>query len=536
MLLKRRAFDTPDVRSLSASANPLRVLLVEDSAADAELLIGELSRGGYQVVLERVDNAEAMRHALGREQWHIVLSDYSMPQFSAPEALAILRECSPELPFIIVSGTVDEEIAVASLKAGACDFLVKGKLARLIPALERELREVDLRKGRENERLALEEQLRHSQKMESIGRLAGGIAHDFNNLLTAILGYTEMVLEQIGPDKPISNDLAEIQKAADRAAALTRQLLVFSRKQTLHVTPLDVNEVIETMRAMLERMIGEDIEFRVSLTPGLRSVLADRVQLEQVVMNLVTNARDAMPRGGMLTIETAAVDAGSASAAVHRPVSPVEYLRLSVEDTGIGMDASTQSHIFEPFFTTKGMGRGTGLGLATVYGVVQQLGGHISVASELGRGTSFHLFFPKLDAAPTVAAPVARVAPPIAEQRETVLVVEDQPAVRQLAARVLTRHGYTVLEAGGAAEALAAAKDCRGTIHLVLSDVVMPTMDGPDMIVILKKVRPYIRVLYMSGYTGEALAERGGVEANDTVLEKPFSATVLLQSVRERLR
>jgi two-component system cell cycle sensor histidine kinase/response regulator CckA len=523
------------VKSSPTPEKPLRVLVVEDSPADAELLIAELSRGGYDVVAERVESADTLRAALEREQWHIVLSDYSMPEFSAPEALAVLREYSSELPFIIVSGTIGEEIAVASLKAGACDFLVKGKLARLIPALERELREVNVRKIRERERQALEEQLRHSQKMEGIGRLAGGIAHDFNNLLTVILGYTEMVLEQIGADKPISSDLAEIRKAADRAAALTRQLLVFSRKQKFQVAALDINEVIETMRAMMQRMIGEDIEFRLSLAPGLKPILADRVHLEQVVMNLVVNARDAMPRGGVLSIDTSGTTAATVAATVHEPVEPGMYLRLTVADTGIGMDADTQSHIFEPFFTTKQTGHGTGLGLATVYGVVQQLGGHITVTSDVGHGSSFHLFFPEGHGVPPVAPPSVRVPAPLAEQHEVVLVVEDLPAVRQLAARVLGRHGYTVIEAGGVAEALALAENYKDTIHLVLSDVVMPTMDGPQMRAILRKVRPHIRVLYMSGYTGEAIAMRGGVETNDTVMEKPFTATTLLQSVRSRL-
>ena len=255
-------------------------------------------------------------------------------------------------------------------------------------------------------------------------------------------------------------------------------------------------------------------------------------------MNLVINARDAMPGGGTIgnlprSTPACRCPAGRQSSDQARPIL---HARRS-SDTGERHGCRTRStHIFEPFFTTKAMGRGTGLGLATVYGVVQQLGGHIAVTSELERGSSFHLFFPKLDAAPPAAAPVPRVAPPLAELRETVLVVEDQPAVRQLAARVLARHGYTVLEAGGAAEALTLAEDYKETIHIVLSDVVMPTMDGPEMIAILKKMRPYIRVLYMSGYTGEALAERSGVEMNDTVLEKPFTATVLLQRVRERLR
>jgi CheY-like chemotaxis protein len=243
-----------------------------------------------------------------------------------------------------------------------------------------------------------------------------------------------------------------------------------------------------------------------------------------------------MPRGGVLSIQTSAAHASVVSAAVHRPVAPGEYLSLTVSDTGIGMDAETQSYIFEPFFTTKGTGKGTGLGLATVYGVVQQLGGHIAVRSEPGNGSSFQLFFPRLESARSPAPRAPRVPAPLAEQRETVLVVEDQPAVRQLAARVLSRHGYAVLEAGGPSEALALAESFQGTIHLVLSDVVMPAMDGPDMVAVLRNMRPYIRVLYMSGYTGEALAERGGVDAEDDVLEKPFSATTLLKNVSHRLK
>lgn len=525
-------------RSLEATrvGKTLHVLLVEDSAADAELLLAELLRSGYDVVAERVQTADEMRAALTQKSWHLVLSDYSLPSFSAPAALAIARESHPELPFIIVSGTIGEETAVAALKAGACDFLVKARLARLVPAIERELREVELRRQREREREALEERLRQSQKLEGIGRLAGGVAHDFNNLLTAIIGYTEMVLDQIGPDKPISEDLNEIRRASDRAVALTRQLLAFSRKQTLHVVPTDLNDTILTMRNMLQRLISEDIEIRVELAQGLSSILADRVQVEQVLMNLVMNARDAMPRGGTITVQTTTAHASEAAAAAHEPVTPGNYVRLQVSDTGVGMDAATRARIFEPFFTTKGVGQGTGLGLATVYGVVQQLRGHIAVSSEIGHGTTFSLYFPEAGT-PAVTLPAApqKSAAPLAERRELVLVVEDQHAVRHLLSRILTRHGYTVLAAADAGEALAFAQSHDGPIDLVVSDVVMPTMGGPELLARLRTLRPTVKVLYISGYTGDDLSARIDRETAARVLEKPFTASVLLQTVREVL-
>ncbi|HTL00932.1 MAG TPA: response regulator, partial [Vicinamibacterales bacterium] len=305
---------------------PLRVLLVEDSEPDAELLLAELNNAGYHVVAHRVQTAEEMRAALTRDAWQVVLADYGLPSFDAPAALAITHELKPDLPFIIVSGTVGEDAAIAALKAGASDFVAKSRLARLVPAIERELRDADLRREQARERDALAEQLRQSQKLEGIGRLAGGIAHDFNNLLTAIIGYTEMVLEQIGPDKPISQDLMEIRKASDRAVALTRQLLAFSRKQTLRVAAMEPNAIITDMGNMLQRLIGVDIDIRFELAPGLPPILADRVQMEQVVMNLVMNARDAMPKGGVITIATTVVQADAVTAVVHEPVAPGAYV------------------------------------------------------------------------------------------------------------------------------------------------------------------------------------------------------------------
>jgi signal transduction histidine kinase len=515
---------------------PLRALIVEDCDADAELLLHELARGGYDVTAGRVETAEAMRAALQRDDWQVVLSDYSLPHFSGAAALVMVRETSPEVPFIIVSGTIGEETAVAALKAGACDFMVKGRLARLIPAIERELREVELRRERASAQTALEDQLRQSQKMEGIGRLAGGIAHDFNNMLTAIIGYSEMVLDQIGPDKPISSDLGEIRKAAYRAAALTRQLLAFSRKQTLNITAVDLNDVIVQTKDMLQRLIGEDIHVQLQLMDAAPPIRADRIQLEQVLMNLATNARDAMPRGGQLTITTAGADAIEAAAVMHERVTTGHYVRLTVSDTGVGMDSTTRARIFEPFFTTKAVGHGTGLGLATVYGVVQQLGGHIAVSSEPGQGTTFSLYFLESTGEIAEVTRRTRVADaPIAQIGETVLLIEDEDSVRQLAARVLQRHGYTVLEADGATQALALVETYAHPIALVLSDVVMPTLDGPELVARFKQTRPNLKVLYMSGYAGDTIVRRGGLDAGARVLEKPFSASVLLQAVSDVL-
>ena len=518
----------------NAPFKPLRLLLVEDSQPDADLLLHEVRAGGYELTTLRVDTAEALRAALDTKSWDLVLSDYSLPGFSAPEALAIVQEIHPELPFIIVSGTIGEDTAVAALKAGAADFLVKGRLARLLPSIERELKEVALRGTRLRERQALEDQLRQSQKLEGIGRMAGGIAHDFNNLLTAIMGYTEMILDQIGPDKPISKDLEEIRGASERAVGLTRQLLAFSRKQTLHLAPIDLNEVVSGMRDMLQRLIGEAVTISLRLTPGLAPIVADRTQLEQMLMNLVVNARDAMPEGGTVVVDTGWADEIEVSAVTHEAAAAGNYARLRVVDTGAGMDAETRSRIFEPFFTTKPIGQGTGLGLSTVYGVIQQLGGHLAVTSQLGHGTTFTLYFPE-------ASPGSKLLPAagrkrsmaLAEHREVVLVVEDQRGVRQLVFRILTRHGYTVLEAASAADALALYEQQAARIDLLLTDVVMPEMSGAVLAEKLCAQRPDLRVLFMSGFTGSESSTH--LPADAAIVEKPFTASILLQAMRDVL-
>jgi two-component system cell cycle sensor histidine kinase/response regulator CckA len=387
-----------------------------------------------------------------------------------------------------------------------------------------------------SERKDLEQQLLQSIKLEGIGRLAGGIAHDFNNLLTVIQGYAEMVLDQIGPDKPISGDLQEIRDASDRAAALTRQLLAFSRKQTLHIAAMDLNEIIVSLRNMLQRLIGEDIDIRLELTPDLPLIRADRAQVDQVLMNLVVNARDAMPDGGVITLATTAAVISREQARMmnHDRAAPGQYAQLRVTDSGTGMDAATRDRIFEPFFTTKGVGKGTGLGLSTVYGVLQQLGGNIEVASAPGHGTTFTLYFPKAPEGMASTVDVSKHAAALADRREVVLVVEDQRGVRQLVSRILSRHGYTVLEAADSDQALALAEHHSAQIDLVLTDVVMPVMSGPELVAVLRAARP-LKVLYMSGYTGADLSRRAALAADDTVLEKPFTASVLLDAVREVL-
>jgi two-component system cell cycle sensor histidine kinase/response regulator CckA len=324
---------------------PLRVLIVEDSDNDCELLVHELERGGYDLTHERVQTAEAMKAALRGAQWDVVLSDYSLPTFSGPEALAVLQATGSDVPFILVSGTIGEETAVTALKAGAQDYLVKGRLARLVPAIERELREAVARR----DRIRLEDQLRQAQKMEALGMLAGGVAHDFNNMLTVILGFSELLTEQLGPDKPIGRDLREITAAAQRAAALTRQLLAFSRKQILVVAPLDLTNVVRDVESMLRRLLGEQITVITALADDLDPVMADVTQLEHLLVNLAVNARDAMPQGGILTVETRNITVDTGDLAAHPAATAGSYATLSVSDTGTGMSPETQQRIFEPF-------------------------------------------------------------------------------------------------------------------------------------------------------------------------------------------
>ena len=378
----------------------------------------------------------------------------------------------------------------------------------------------------------LEVQYRQAQKMEAVGRLAGGIAHDFNNLLTAILGTSGLVLENVAIDPRTRLDVQEIEKAAKRAAGLTRQLLVFSRQQVLEPRILDLNAVVRDMERMLERLIGENVQLHTQLASGVGAVQADPGQLQQAIMNLVVNARDAMPDGGRVTIETTDVELDPRQLEAHNLTQPGKYVLLAVHDTGVGMDAATKARLFEPFFTTKEPGRGTGLGLATVYSIVKQSGGYIWAYSEPGHGTTFKVYLPRVDGTPEK---ISQTPATFAVGSETVLVVEDQAEVRALTTRILKARGYTVLEAASAEDALRLVDGYVKRIDLLLTDVVMPGVNGRDLAERLTVLRRDLKVLFVSGYTGEAIRQHGLLELGAAFLQKPFTPEVLARKVREVL-
>jgi PAS domain S-box-containing protein len=384
------------------------------------------------------------------------------------------------------------------------------------------------------ERKQLEEQLRQAQKMEAVGRLAGGIAHDFNNLLTAITGYSDLTLRRLAADDSLRRNVEEIKKAGERAASLTRQLLAFSRKQVLQPKVLDLNAVVSDMEKMLRRLIGEDIELRTVLASELGSVKADPGQIEQVIMNLAVNARDAMPNGGNLIIETENVYLNEGYATSHVAVNPGAYVMLAVSDTGEGMSEETQSRIFEPFFTTKEVGKGTGLGLSTVYGIVKQSGGNIWVYSEVSKGTSFKIYLPRVDDAAQVYKRNHDVEA-FLYGTETILLAEDDKLVRRLVRAVLEGYGYRVLEAEDGSAALSVSEQREEMVHLLLTDVVMPRMSGRELADRLAQSRPETKVLYMSGYTDESIVHHGVLDIETPFIQKPFEAEALARKIRDLL-
>jgi two-component system cell cycle sensor histidine kinase/response regulator CckA len=636
---------------------PLRVLQIEDSESDAAFVLRVLENSGYTVTAQRVEDAGQLRAALDGGPWDIVVADYSLPQFDAAAALRIMRESGADVPLIVVSGSIGEERAVEMMRLGANDYVMKDKLARLVPAVERELREARTRQQRRvaeaglrasqeglalaidatqlgtfdyqfetsqlswsdfakrqfgaspgsetpytgalaaihpadrdrvietiraakdpasggvfaaefrtvgiedklerclsafgrvffsgngrperflgvtldtTERKQLEDQFRQAQKLESIGRLAGGVAHDFNNLLTVIMGYAQMTLAELGMQHPLRDAVEEIAKASGRAADLTRQLLTFSRRQISEPKKISINELVRNFEKMLHRLIGEDVELVLALDQYAGVIEGDPGQIEQILMNLAVNAKDAMPSGGRLLIETTALVVDEQFAKVRLSMETGSYVVLAVTDSGAGMTREVQSKIFEPFFTTKEAGRGTGLGLSTVYGIVKNSNGSIWVQSEPGKGTTFKMLFP---AVPDAILPDAGrlLQSAIPKGMETVLIAEDETAVRKYVRQILELHGYSVLEASNGRDALDVISRHTGDIHLLLADVVMPEMGGPELAVEFAALRPGKPVLCMSGYSSRPWPYP---QVPVHHIQKPFTPAALLTHIRALL-
>jgi two-component system cell cycle sensor histidine kinase/response regulator CckA len=644
-------------RPAETANRPLRVLILEDRVADAELTVRQLEKAGYAPEWSRVETEAGFLAALDSDL-DVILADFDMPAFSALRALELINARSIRVPVIVVSGTIGEDTAVQVLQKGAADYLLKDRLARLGDAVQRVIDERRLQDEKQEaeaalkavedrtrfaleaarvgvwesdlrtdatvwsatlealhglapgtfrgtyrafldcvhpddreavrtsieearrqhtdwnilyrtpwpdgtvhwinetgktfydeagipvraagialdvtERHILEEQYRQSQKVEAIGQLAGGIAHDFNNLLTAIHGYSELLSDELGPESPHQHDVTEIRRAAERAASLTRQLLAFSRRQILEPRVLDLRDVLRGLESMLKRLIGESIAIVLRLTDDDARVKADPGQIEQVILNLVLNARDAMPDGGSLFLEVATVELDEAYARRHVSAQPGRYVMLAVSDTGVGMDAATQARIFEPFFTTKPEGRGTGLGLSTVYGVVKQSSGTVWVYSEPGRGSTFKVYLPKVDE--LAEQPEIQPAADDLTGSETILVVEDEPGVRALLAKVLHRYGYRVLLAATPHEALDLARQYADPIDLLMTDVVLPEMNGRALAQQIAIHRPATRVIFMSGYTDNAIVHHGVLDPDTPFLQKPFTPYAVARKVRSVLK
>jgi len=644
------------------SERPIRILHLEDEPNDHELVRAALEADGLRFDIEIASARGDFEAALAQGSFDVILSDFTVPGYDGVSALRLVRGRSPDLPFILVSGTIGEEAAIESLRSGATDYVLKHRLTALAPSVRRALAEAEERRRRrqaeeelqkeqrllravlenieagivacdENgiltlfnratrefhglpleplppdrwaeyyslygsdgktplakeeiplfqalrgesvrnvevviaskkgkprtlltsgqpitdaagrrigavvalhditEHKSLERQLRQSQKMEAIGRLAGGVAHDFNNLLGVIIGYSEMVLRDMGPDDRRWRQIEQIHRSGERAASLTRQLLAFSRKQILELRVLDLDALLSDMEKMLRRLIGEDVELVTRPDPLLRPIKADPGQIEQIVMNLVVNSRDAMPQGGTITIETANVDLDREFVRTHEGARPGPHVMMAVSDTGIGMTSDVQAQIFEPFFTTKESGKGTGLGLSTVYGIVTQSGGYISVHSEPGQGTRFEVYLPQAEEG-TAANATHRSQSVSPMGTETILVVEDEVTIRGMLCESLREFGYTVLEASEVVEATQQCQKHTGPIHLVITDVVLPGMGGRELALKLTTLRPEMKILFMSGYTDDAIVRHGVLTAGVMFLQKPFTLVAMARKVREVL-
>jgi two-component system cell cycle sensor histidine kinase/response regulator CckA len=508
---------------------PLRVLMIEDSEDDAALLLRELRRGNYDVAFERVELPDALQSALDKQTWDLIVSDFSMPHFSGADALRLVRAEGSDVPFIFLSGTMGEETAVAALQNGAQDYLMKTNLKRVVPAVQRALQEAEDRRKRKQ----MEQQVQQLQKFEAIGKLAGGIAHDFNNVIGAILGWAEMGCEETQPGTALHGRFQKIRDQSFWAARLTAQLLAFARRQVLQTRKVDLNTLAVEGVSLLRRVIGEQIEVRFLTAPDLRVTLADPAQIEQVLMNLCLNARDAMPKGGHLVIETQNVEIDEEYCRTHPYAKQGSYVLLAVSDTGVGMDAATAERVFEPFFTTKELGKGTGLGLATVYGVVKQHGGFIHLYSEPGKGTTFRIYLPAGSGLAEPREPKSNEQTP--QGTETILLAEDNEGLREAAQEMLQRLGYRLILASNGTEAMELFKTNLRQIDLVILDVVMPGLSGPAVYSQMVAIQPDLRVVFATGYTPEAASLNSTLEKGVPILQKPYSLKNLGQIVRSTL-
>jgi len=506
-------------------SSPVRVLLVQNGDLGTAQVEEELRRSGYNPETRLAGSAAILREALS-EDWDVIIVDHACSALCPPDVLRILREKGLDVPVIVLGAGASEEEVQDALKAGAADVLGKGELSRLPVAAAREMRAAEGRR----ERRSLEEQFRHAQKLEAVGRLAGGVAHDFNNLLTIISGYSELLLSADDLNESHRMALDEIRRAAQRGGALAHSLLAFSRRQPLAARVVHINPLLMGMEKMLRRLIGEDIELVVLPVARRDAVKTDPGQLEQVIMNIVVNARDAMPRGGKLTVEINDVVAEDSPGIKAGP-----YVLLTIADTGMGMDAETRSHVFEPFFTTKAPGKGTGLGLATAYGIVTQSGGAIAIDSVPGHGTTVRIHLPLHAGKAESDASEAASGGPTGRGCETILVVEDEPRLRKLLRGLLAEKGYGVLEAARGDEAIRIVQAYPGNIDLVILDVVMPELSGPEVGRKIALMRPETRLLYMSGYLDEALVHHGVLSTGSAFLQKPFLPNVLTAKIREIL-
>ncbi len=511
--------------------SPLRILHLEDDPRDAALVHAALEDQSIKCESILVQNRNDFVAELERGGIDLILSDFSLPTFDGLAAAQIVRQRWPAIPLILVSGTLGEDLCIDSFKNGATDYVLKERLSRLAPAVRRAMEESE----RRAEQKKLEANLIEAQKMDVLGQLAGGVAHDFNNILAVIMGYTDLTIRKLASNNEALSNLETIRSAAERAVGLTRQLLIFSRKQTVQPTVLNLNDVVSDLDKMLRRLIDENIEIKI--IPGLHlgRINADSGYLGQVVMNLVVNARDAMPDGGVITIAASNEALDENFARAHAGVKPGSYVMLSVSDTGTGMTEEVKSHLFEAFFTTKPKGKGTGLGLTTCQTIVHQSCGHIVVDSKVSHGTTFRVYFPRVDQPLDVSAKASQNGP-LPRGTETLLLVEDEPAVRNVTCRILETQGYRVLRASNGKEGLQVAREFHEhPISLVITDIIMPLMSGKVMAEWLKTANPELKILFTSGYNDEAIVNQGVFEKGVDFLAKPFSPATLSHKIRQML-